>query len=509
MRHTTIDLEQQENGEYGHDSALLQTSQKNLMVLPGAGMVTTTTHPMHPAAIADRTVWAQPAPHAECQCPSCRRRRSRRKGKQRAKKTLPYIEADFIVVTEDPERPPTSVPPLGHATTGEDLWAARRRPGRGTRNLPRWQVSLLIAAVLACFFLAGIGPSLQASLFPPPAATVAIIPSSSRESLSINVTAAVGHISANQVAARILRSASPTRTVVARASGTLIFYNQGPSPQMIGAGVSLTGAEGVTVVTDDAVTVPAGNPPTLGMAEVGAHSVQAGSQANIAAGDIGELCCADGISVKNTAFSGGRDARTYPILGQHDLDLAIASVSQVLTKQAQHQLQGQISGREQLAFDPQCHTSASGTSPAGSHVAQATLSVSTSCTGEAFDRASTLVLAASLFAQEAAKQLGPPYRLTSKITAHIASASLTDARRGRLSISVQAQGIWRYQWSRAAQLAIARRIEGKSVQAALSMLANASGVAHTSISLSGGAQSIPSDLDRITIAIMPAGEAAP
>lgn len=524
MSRITIDLEQQRSHETGQNSGLPQTAPRSLMVLPEAKLITTAP-PIPPVTVPGRDLWTQPAPHATCQCPRCRRRRARRKdkrsGKQRTTGRPVYLEGEVITITpwtgEDSGEQSTGVPPLANGTNTQDRQTGQPLAGsRPVRRFPLWQTCLAVAALLALVWLSGLGDPLLAYLFPSPAATITIIPTSNRENFTVTLTAVTGHApGATQVAARTLQGSSPLREAVARAtgsgqtpatpaSGTLTFFNEGSSPQTLPAGLVLTGGDGIKVVTDSAVTVSGGNPPAVGSAWVYAHTIQGGSQANIAAGDVNGLCCGPGLAVKSSAFSGGQDGQTYPILEQHDIDAAAATVAQALIQQAQHQVVGQVSGREQLAVNPQCHTSVAAASPAGSHVAQAAISVSATCTGEAFERATALRLAATLFAQGVAKQLGPAYAPSSRITTRIVQASLTDARRGILTVLVQGQGTWSYYWSRAKQQAIARRIQGKSVSAALSLLAQEAGVAHTSISLSGGAQNIPGDPNHITIVILPA-----
>ena len=482
-----------------------------------------------------------------CRCPCCRRRRAHKQAAGAGRQHAPYIDATATIIEStllEEEKdllstiyidatatvidgtPQMDKNPGGQGRGRASTWAGQQSQASPTTGLPPHGsvhkkfsrsticVTAIFLLLTLLFWTSGQGPHLVASLFPSPAATITIIPASSQENATVPVTAAVVPSGANQVAARILQGSSPLRTVVARATGrgqtpaspaqgTLIFYNQGPSAQTIGAGISLTGSDGIEVETEASVTIPAGNPPFLGTAEVGAESVQAGSGANIAAGDINKLCCAAGISVKNTDFSGGQDAQTYPILRQDDIDAAIAQVKQDLSAQAQHQVLSQVTRSEQLAVGPQCHPSVASAARAGSHVVQASISVSDSCSGEAYDRAAALNQAAILFAWRMDKQLGPTYRLVSRVATSIGQARLTDAQHGTITVLVQAQGTWRYQWSRAEQRLIAHRVQGKSVSEALSLLGREAGVAHTSISLSGGAQSIPNDLARITIVILP------
>jgi hypothetical protein len=514
----TIELEQQGNHETEVPADLPQTTQRGLIALRPAQLVSTTS----PGLLANaptRSLTAHTTQHTRCRCPRCRKRRARKRAARMNPQNAPIIEATIINVTPwVDERPggqeytPTS---SGIGTHSQPSWSAQQPlPGSRRRRFSPWQVCMAIAVLLALAWISGLGDPLFAYLFPSPAATITIIPASSRENFAVTVTAVTGQPDVTQVAARTLQGTSPTRTVMARAtgsgqtpaipaSGKLTFFNEGSSPQTLGAGLILTGADGIQVVTDSAVTIAAGNPPAVGSAWVYAHTVQGGSQANIAAGDVNGLCCGPGLAVKSSSFSGGQDGQTYPILEQHDIDAATATVTQALIQQAQRQVVEQVSGAEQPAVDSQCHTSIAAASPAGSHVAQASISVSATCTGETFERAAVLRLAASLFAQGVAKQLGPAYAPSSRITTKIVQASLTDARSGALTVLVRGQGTWSYQFSRAKQQTIARRIQGRSVSVALSLLAQVPGVAHTSLSLSGGAQQIPSDPARITIVILP------
>jgi hypothetical protein len=61
----------------------------------------------------------------------------------------------------------------------------------------------------------------------------------------------------------------------------------------------LSGADGVQVVTDQEVVVPAARLPTQGQTTVAAHAVPTGPQGNIGANDLNELCCFAGIAVQN------------------------------------------------------------------------------------------------------------------------------------------------------------------------------------------------------------------
>jgi hypothetical protein len=102
------------------------------------------------------------------------------------------------------------------------------------------------------------------------------------------------------------------------ARGTLTLFNGLFTAQTVPIGTVFTGADGVKVATEAAVTIPAGNPPSYGQATVEAQALQAGSRGNLAAGDI-TTTVSSGVLVKNRPFGGGRDARDFQAVAQPDL----------------------------------------------------------------------------------------------------------------------------------------------------------------------------------------------
>lgn len=507
---------------------------------------------VHPAKLAPVTaptgLATHTSRHTRCRCLRCRRRRAQKRAAQRSghmPQNALYTEGVIISITEEtaplplsgyvapqpdePENSPTTSVRVDQRTAASHhakapVTAGASHPVRvgrqaGTRHRKRRAPLFLAAALLllcavAFAWYSGAGSALltQSSA---PQATITIIPRTDVARDSISITAVTGRAYANQVAARKFSATSPASVVTAMSSGTgqtsastsqgtIFFYNGSPTAQTVRAGTSLTGADGITVVTGASVTVPPGNPPaTYGTAQVGAQSVQAGSQANIAAGDIEGLCCASGISVKNnTAFSGGQDAQHFQVLEQRDIDAAAGTVDQGLAQQAQRLVVAQVPAAQQLAGTPQCHVQVSAADAVASRVAQTSVRVSATCSVEAFDRADARHAAASLFARGVVDQLGTNYKLVSGISIAIGQVTVSDARRGTLAIFMQAQGTWSYQFSPGQRLALARRIEGKPVSDALTLIAREPGVQHTSVQVSAGAQAIPSDTNRITIVIL-------
>jgi len=92
----------------------------------------------------------------------------------------------------------------------------------------------------------------------------------------------------------------------------------------VAAGTSLSGSDGVEVVTDRVAVIPAGiatTPPLYGQVTVPAHAFLAGPQGNIRARDINRACCLASVLAQNTvAFNGGQNERDYPIVARADID---------------------------------------------------------------------------------------------------------------------------------------------------------------------------------------------
>lgn len=116
------------------------------------------------------------------------------------------------------------------------------------------------------------------------------------------------------------------------ASGILTFYNGNFSSQLVPAGTIYTGSDGVKIITSEAVTIPAANPPYLGQATVQASARRAGSVGNIQAYDVNGTV-SNAIVVKNLVpFTGGRDARDFQAVAQRDLDTLTATLKTALVE---------------------------------------------------------------------------------------------------------------------------------------------------------------------------------
>src|SRR5258708_2260646 len=117
------------------------------------------------------------------------------------------------------------------------------------------------------------------------------------------------------------------------AHGTITFYNGAFTQQIIPQNILFVTPNGIQVVTDQTVTIPAGNPPSYGYGEttVLAHALNAGIQGNIPAYAINTICCAESVKAINTSpFTGGRNARDYSLVRQQDIDNAVIPLAATL-----------------------------------------------------------------------------------------------------------------------------------------------------------------------------------
>jgi len=433
------------------------------------------------------TIIGTPHPLLKPTC-ACRRCRTRR-----AKHTPRVVESTLVIARQ--------------STTAD--WKQR----------PWWYFAsagllLLVLLLTELGALWDIGP--LAPLLFRPTALVTIVPTRLDSQATLLITAVTGTPATTQheIAARFVSVTSPVLVASGQASGvahvptetargTLTFYNAATYPQTIAAGTVLTGADGVHVVTDAAAPIPAGNPPLFGVVTVSAHAALAGSRGNIAALDIGGLCCVAGVAVKNTAgFSGGQDAQTYPTVRQADIDGLARPLIDTLTQGAQAGVQSQLRPQDWMVATPVCTPAISIDHPVGSRAAQVTVTVVVTCHGEVYDRQAALRLAAIFFTQETTTALGASYTLVGQVTTALLGVAVTDVKRGTLTLSIEVGGMWVYQWSPAHLKAVAKRIAGARKQAALALLQSLEGVQTASIHLAGSEQTtLPTDPNRIIISV--------
>ena len=232
-----------------------------------------------------------------------------------------------------------------------------------------------------------------------------------------------------------------------------------------------------------------------------AHAAQPGSHGNIAALDINALCCVAGVAVKNTAgFSGGQDAQTYTTVRQADIDSLAHPLIDTLTWDAQAGVRSQLHPQEWMVAIPACSNAVNANHSAGSRATQVTVTVAVTCRTEVYDQQTALQLAAASLKQETSATLGSNYVLVGRVTTMLVGVSVTDTKRGTLTLSIEVEGVWVYQWSSAHLKALARQIAGARKQEALTLVLREEGVQTASMYLSGSVgTTLPADPSQIII----------
>lgn len=165
-----------------------------------------------------------------------------------------------------------------------------------------------------------------------------------------------------------------------QAKGLVTFYNASTQQQVIDAGTLLVGKDGEQIITDQAAYIPAGTLTTNGVVSVWAHAVDYGSAGNIPADDVYGACCRLLVQAVNSPFSGGHNAKDYPMVTKADITTATSN----LLSQVQQSLQVHLSPGETLLTPVPCTTHTTSNHRAGDEAAQVTVTVNQFCSPSAY-----------------------------------------------------------------------------------------------------------------------------
>jgi hypothetical protein len=401
--------------------------------------------------------------------------------------------------------PPGGSSPGGPGGGGGGVGGSRRRTRLLLAILLVVLTVLLIAGIAVAAFVSG----------PATTATVAITPASKDLANTYVITAVTGHPdpTKRQVQARILTSPpSPTQMKTMNATGSipgrqatgqLTFLNTSNTTKTCPS-KTLVGTSGVPVSFNGQVVVPA----VPGFATLTGFAVNSGIAGNIRALDINQPFCATGITVKNGAFSGGRDAVPNTVIQQSDINGAANAIVAALTPGTQAALQKQMEANEQVVPKTfQCNKSTFfADHKAGDIAKTVTVTVAITCKEEVYDQQAALTMAANLLKTAASKVPGPDYALTGNIVTGVTQATVVD-NKGTVSLVVRAEGVWVYQFSDTAKKSLANHIAKMSKEDALRYLMSLRdlmgqpAVSSVQIEISSGS-TLP-DASHITINIKP------
>lgn len=201
------------------------------------------------------------------------------------------------------------------------------------------------------------------------------------------------------------------------------------------------------------------------------------------------------------SFTGGTDPQPYTVVAQSDIDGAANSLIQANQPNADQEIQSQLqSGEQEIGGTAQCSPNVTADHAAGDQASQVTVSVTFTCTGEAYSQKDATDLARQLLTNAAKSQPGSQYALVGQITSSIVSSS--PGNQGTENLVVSASGVWAYQFSATDQQNLAALIAGKTTQQARQTLLAQPGVADVTIQItSGSGQTLPTKTQEIKIEI--------
>ncbi len=277
------------------------------------------------------------------------------------------------------------------------------------------------------------------------------------------------------------------------ARGRITFYNAATYPQTVPAGELLMGADGVQLVTDDSVSIPAAVFPTFGQARVAAHTTITGPRGNIRAGDVYGPCCRLNLSAVNGAFQGGQDTRIYQTVTQQDIRGVVTSLTSSLDQSVPAAFQTQVQASETLITPLMCTQKATPDHAVGAEATQVNVTIDKTCTGIVYDTQALTTLATHIATEDATKQLGTGYT-TSGVQTSITQTTPTN--QGTCDLQTKAVSLWTYPFTQEQQQAIEAMIAGTSKDRATATLLHLTGVQRVSISLKNST-AIPTDVQHI------------
>lgn len=318
----------------------------------------------------------------------------------------------------------------------------------------------------------------------------------------------------NQIPARLLSFISPQQsatinttgvgyTPAIKATGSITFYNEAPYVQTIQTGTVITGANNIQIVTDQTVTIAAGNGTTNGSASAPAHTIQAGERANIQPFAINTLCCLSGILARNTSqFYGGQDSKPYPMLSQTDVKKETAILATSLDLISHQGIQEQIKPTEQLLQPAQCKLTITTNPRVGEQATMASVSVFETCNSQVYDNSLMQSLTQQAFSEDAQREDGSNFIQRGTLAIALANTRLLDKAHQTYQLEVSATGTLIFHLTAQQLQSLKTQIAGKRIAEAQHELLQFEGIAGVYIQPAHqGDSQLPADPGQIVIAV--------
>ena len=376
-------------------------------------------------------------------------------------------------------------------------------------SLACWTAGVVIVLLMLIAFQALL-------IFLTPAPTITLVPVVRDLSTTVAMMAVSGTPTGAHIPARLLPPLTliQTRTAMATgkghqdaeaAMGTITFYNGLFTSQTIAAGTTLTGSDGVQVVTDQLAVIPAAlatTPPTYGQVTVSAHALEPGPQGNIPARDINQACCLPSVLAQNTAaFQGGQHERDYTAVTRKDIDYGGARLTTTLFQSAHAAFTTQLTSNEALVA-PACTRTVTTDHRAGAEATTVTVTVSELCMEIAYNAADLQGQARQVLIREMARRDGTHYRLVGTVQVSVLHARIIDQKREVARMNVHIEGTGLYQFSQQELQRIRQLLAGKTSSQAVRILLGLPGIQRVSIEGVEENRSLPKESSHIQVRIL-------
>lgn len=407
-------------------------------------------------------------------------------------------------------RPRKALPPLSRP----GLPSLSHRPRRYTVPL------LLVGALCVLGVLASLWSFTPLHSWLGGEVTVTITPASKLVSHDYTVQVGTGGQATNgqlqQVDGRAITFQQPAQAIpvqgtghaqaqATQARGKLTFINESGIVRNINAGTMITGADGIQIVTDANISIPAANPAAnqFGISTVSAHAVNAGLVGNIQKLDIDEVCCVANkvVSVRNdTPFAGGQDAKDYHYVQQSDVDSATGAAANRLAHADATAVQPQLRPGEVLAGNPGCTPKVTTADPVGDQgrdIPKTTTTVTATCQAVAYNQQAMHALIEPLWRSDSQSWQGQGYGAVGPIQLRTVVQEV--GADGSALVTVMARGTWVYRLSQQRLRDLARMIAGKDAPTAIRLVKSQTGIVDVKVPQ----RMLPEDVTRIIMVVTP------
>ncbi len=328
-----------------------------------------------------------------------------------------------------------------------------------------------------------------------PKATVTIFPTQKAVSETYTFLAVTGTAdqSRNQIPSRHISSTTPTQsatitttgigyTPAIKAHGAITFYNEAPYSQTIAAGTVIAGRDSIQVVTDQTITISEGNGATNGSGQAAAHTIQAGTRANIPPFTINTLCCLSGILARNTSpFTGGLDPKPYPMLSLADVKREEATLATSLDATSHQGIQQQIQPTEQLLRPMQCSLTTTSNPKVGEQATVASVSVFETCNAQVYAYSLMQSLTQEAFLADAERLAGSNFIQRGSLTLALTKTRLLDKSHQTYQLTVSAAAMLIFHLTTSQLQTLKMQVAGEKITDVRRQLLELAGVQGVSI----------------------------